>query len=218
MKKSAPATPRLTEHERRALTLLIEGHSLKDLQTRLPYPPRTLERTIHRGLTKLEVWVQQAWPGETYESPQEQAIGITKSREAERLINRRIVQSGYRWGCVVILALPNKDDEPELERGTEELSRQILQRLRQSDVVTKWHTSEWVIFLAGVDEAQLSGVLNRLSTLNARSWPIFCEAQAVKSPDATFLEIATQCHQELMSRYATHGMSALWRASRAHTS
>jgi hypothetical protein len=143
---------------------------------------------------------------------------VLKSREAERLINRRIVQSRHGWGCVALLALPNKENEEGIQQGAEEISRQLMTKLRQSDVVTKWHISEWIIFVAGVNEAQLNVVLNRLTTLEARPWPILLEAQAVTQPSATFAEVATECHQALISRYAANGLSTLWRSSRAHTS
>jgi len=209
MKGSSSSAPRLTEHERRALTLLIEGHSLKDVEATLSSPPRALERTVHRGLTKLEVWAQQTWPGDPHESALETGLGILTSREAERLINRRIVRSRHGWGCVALLALPDKENEEDIQHGAEEISRQLMTKLRHSDVVTKWHSSEWIVFVAGVNEAQLNVVLNRLTTIEAHPWPILLEAQAVTHPSTTFAEAATKCHQALMSRYAANGLSTL---------
>lgn len=197
---------RLTKKERQVLELAIQGVSVDRMAVRLKQSPKVVERFIHHGLYKLEVWSQDVAPGPSHDSPYERDLGFLRPREAERRI--ALVQApNDAWGCVVALAIPPEPKSPDSESTVDALSVHIHRNLRRSDIVTKWSTTEWVIFVAPVTADAVEMVVRRLRQANSAPWPVFVAGQLATEGDR-FGDLGMRLHREIISQYVSQDLGS----------
>lgn len=198
---------RLTKRERETLELVLQGMPMERLARTLERPPKVVERHLHQGLDKLELWTQDAVPGPTYNSLQDRERGFLAPREADRVISRIQRVVGTHWAVVVVLAIAENPKRTETGPMAELISHHIHRNLRRADVVTKWSATEWVAFLPRVDADQVKAVVRRLERGHKAPWGVYIAARQPEASES-FNEVAVRCHHELLDRYVSRDLAA----------
>ena len=203
----AQKAPRLSKREREILELVMQGMSMDRLAKTLQESPKVVERYLHQGLYKLESWSQEAAPGPTYNSGQDRELGFLRPRQAEREVARIIRAVGSNWACVVMLAIPDAPRSRDSGAVADGVGRHIFRSLRGQDVVTKWSSTEWVIFLPRIERADIEKVVRRLEHGHNSPWAVYVMA-GQPTGNESFHEVAQNCHQQLLSQYITRDLAA----------
>lgn len=198
----------LSPTERKTLELVLQGIPVDHIAVTLNKSPKVVERYILQGLQKVERWSHRAVPGPRFHTLQEEALGILTPRQADRIINRSIHDLGDQWACIVVAAIPDDPKSTHLESSIEAISHHIYRSVRRYDVVTKWSTTEWVIFLPRMTSDSLQTVMRRLRHGHHQSWPILVGAKSGVR-NQSFFDLAMACHHELMAQYVHGDLASL---------
>ncbi len=208
-----PAGPRLSKRERDTLDLIIQGMPIDRVSKTLRRSPKLIERYVHQGLRKLENWSAEAALGPSHNSAQDRELGFLRPQEAERAISRIISAVGPTWACLVLLAIPDKSRSQDRLVVADAIGRHIKRGLRGTDVVTKWGSTEWVIFLPRIAPAPIKKVIQRLRDGHNTPWAVYIAARQPQAGES-FGVVATQCHQQLLAQYVAEDLVSYVQSTR----
>ena len=180
--------------------------SLDQMSIKSGQSPKTVARHIHRSIRKLESWSINTIPVQSYHSPSEQGLGILNPWQAEHRITRIIREIGNLWACIVVLAMPN-GNSGKTSTSLETISCHILNCVRHSDIVTKWSTAEWIIFLPHISREHTDMVAERLNRNHFASWTLSVLA-CLATPGESFSQLAVRGHNELLQQYINRDLGS----------
>ena len=191
---------RLTAKERQIVEMAIHGMSVEQMSITLGQSPKVVIRHMHQCIRKLEMWSFNTVPASSAHSLSEQELGILKPWEAERRITRLIREIGNAWACVVVLAMPDEAPGPNGATVIEAISCHVQASVRQSDIITKWIATEWILFLPYISPDHMDMVVRRLERKHIPSWSLFVLACSSTGAES-FRQLAARGHDELMRQY-----------------
>lgn len=194
----------LTRMERQILELALQGLPIDTIAMTIRKSAKFAEQRMHRGIGKLNQWSLLAEFGSS-PRPRGRGWGFLTPRQADRQIARAMLTAGKNWGCVVVLAMPTQASGNRTG-AADAIRHHIYDNVRQSDIVTQWGISEWMVFLPGVPPTVLPRVVSRLQRWSDCHWSLFVRGE-LGYAGATWATVAQQCHEGAMTDYANRTLA-----------
>lgn len=204
----------LSPKERQTLMMVIQGMGLDAVAESLHQSRKVVQKYIRQSLRKLDHWSIKDFAPPNFNSAADTALGFLTPREGERAIFQSMQRTKGPWGCVVII-VPTAVKGPghDILFLGDVVSNAIQRCFRRSDIVIKWASQEWVIFLSAVSASQTALIVNRMKELTQNDPPMSI-GWGTGSDSDSFEEVFEGCHRKVVSQYVRHDLEMYTAAMR----